>query len=150
MFPWRPFCLLPLGFDDHLFGLQVLRTHVQVHVQAHAQVYVQSHVQVYVYVHVYAPVYVHVHTPRVVGMLIWRPFLPFAFRIRDDSFFCLQVLRTLVQVHVHALVHADVHVQVVDWIFCVVSGLECGCPGAEGGGGGPGGGRMAEECLLAG
>ena len=95
----------------------------------------------------YASAYVHVHMHA--GMLIWRPFLPFAFRIRDDSFFCLQVLRTLVQVHVHALVHANVHVQVVDWIFCVVSGLECECPGAEGGGGRPGGGRVAEECLLA-
>ena len=106
----------------------------------HMHRYTYSHMYRYTYKYLfYAPAYVHVHMHA--GMLIWRPFLPFAFRIRDNSFFCLQVLRTLVQVHVHAQVHADVHVQVVDWIFCVVSGLECGCPGAEGGGEDLGGGE---------
>ena len=66
--------------------------------------------------------------------------------IGADSFLCLQVLCTLVQVYVYAQVHADFHVQVVDCVFCVVSDLGYECPGAEGGGGGPGeedGGRAS-------
>ena len=43
----------------------------------------------------------------------------------------------------------NVHIQVFDWVFCGVSGLEYKCLGAEGGGGGPGG-KMAEECLQTG